>query len=29
MEREGWDVSFCDAAVDDLRHDSIAMPTCW
>src|ERR1700722_11863554 len=23
MEREGWDVSFCEAAVDDLRHDSI------
>jgi GMP synthase (glutamine-hydrolysing) len=23
MEREGWDVSFCDAAVDDLLHNSI------
>jgi GMP synthase (glutamine-hydrolysing) len=23
MEREGWDVSFCEAAVDDLRHESI------
>jgi GMP synthase (glutamine-hydrolysing) len=23
MEREGWDVSFCEAAVDDLLHDSI------
>jgi GMP synthase (glutamine-hydrolysing) len=23
MEREGWDVSFCEAAVDDLRHGSI------
>jgi GMP synthase (glutamine-hydrolysing) len=23
MEHEGWDVSFCEAAVDDLRHDSI------
>src|ERR1700728_5044191 len=23
MEREGWDVSFCEAAVDDLRHPSI------
>lgn len=23
MEREGWDVSFCEAAVDDLRHHSI------
>src|ERR1700733_15901718 len=23
MEREGWDVSCCGAAVDDLRHDSI------
>jgi GMP synthase (glutamine-hydrolysing) len=23
MEREGWDVSFCEAAVDDLRHQSI------
>jgi GMP synthase (glutamine-hydrolysing) len=23
MEREGWDVSFCEAAVDDLRHNSI------
>jgi GMP synthase (glutamine-hydrolysing) len=23
MEREGWDVSFCDAAVDDLLDDSI------
>ena len=23
MEDEGWDVSFCEAAVDDLRHDSI------
>jgi GMP synthase (glutamine-hydrolysing) len=23
MEREGWDVSFCEAAVDDLRHRSI------
>lgn len=23
MDREGWDVSFCEAAVDDLLHDSI------
>jgi GMP synthase (glutamine-hydrolysing) len=23
MEREGWDVSFCEAAVDDLTHSSI------
>jgi GMP synthase (glutamine-hydrolysing) len=23
MEREGWDVSFCEAAVDDLTHWSI------
>jgi GMP synthase (glutamine-hydrolysing) len=23
MEREGWDVSFCEAAVDDLLHESI------
>ena len=23
MEREGWDVSFCEAAVDDLTHRSI------
>lgn len=23
MEREGWDVSFCEAAVDDLLHNSI------
>ena len=23
MEREGWDVSFCEAAVDDLAHHSI------
>jgi GMP synthase (glutamine-hydrolysing) len=23
MEREGWDVSFCEAVVDDLLHDSI------
>jgi GMP synthase (glutamine-hydrolysing) len=23
MEHQGWDVSFCEAAVDDLRHDSI------
>src|ERR1700759_1264706 len=23
MEREGWDVSFCEAAVDDLAHRSI------
>src|SRR6202161_3880281 len=23
MEREGWDVSFCEAAVDDLKHHSI------
>jgi GMP synthase (glutamine-hydrolysing) len=23
MEREGWDVSFCEAAVDDLKHQSI------
>lgn len=23
IEREGWDVSFCEAAVDDLRHHSI------
>ncbi len=23
MEREGWDVSFCEAAVDDLKHPSI------
>ncbi|WP_213773750.1 glutamine amidotransferase [Bradyrhizobium sp. dw_78] len=23
MEREGWDVSFCEAAVDDLTHHSI------
>jgi GMP synthase (glutamine-hydrolysing) len=23
MEREGWDVSFCEAAVDDLGHHSI------
>jgi GMP synthase (glutamine-hydrolysing) len=23
MEREGWDVSFCEAAVDDLHHDSV------
>jgi GMP synthase (glutamine-hydrolysing) len=23
MEREGWDVSFCEAAVDDLSHASI------
>ena len=23
MEREGWDVSFCEAAVDDLGHNSI------
>jgi GMP synthase (glutamine-hydrolysing) len=23
MEREGWDVSFCEAAVDDLLHHSI------
>jgi GMP synthase (glutamine-hydrolysing) len=24
MEREGWTVSFCDAAVDDLSHRSIS-----
>jgi GMP synthase (glutamine-hydrolysing) len=23
MEREGWDVAFCEAAVDDLSHHSI------
>jgi GMP synthase (glutamine-hydrolysing) len=23
MEREGWDVSYCEAAVDDLAHCSI------
>jgi len=23
MEREGWDVSFCEAAVDDPTHRSI------
>jgi GMP synthase (glutamine-hydrolysing) len=23
MEREGWNVSFCEAAVDDLGHRSI------
>jgi GMP synthase (glutamine-hydrolysing) len=23
MEREGWDVSFCEAAVEDLKHPSI------
>ena len=23
LEREGWDVAFCEAAVDDLRHRSI------
>jgi GMP synthase (glutamine-hydrolysing) len=23
MEREGWNVSFCEAAVDDLLHQSI------
>jgi len=23
MEREGWDVAFCEAAVDDLLHQSI------
>src|SRR6201999_2114723 len=23
MEREGWDVSFCEAAVEDLGHHSI------
>jgi GMP synthase (glutamine-hydrolysing) len=23
MEREGWDVAFCEAAVDDLVHNSI------
>jgi GMP synthase (glutamine-hydrolysing) len=23
MEREGWNVSFCEAAVDDLAHRSI------
>jgi GMP synthase (glutamine-hydrolysing) len=23
MEREDWDVSFCEAAVDDLSHRSI------
>jgi GMP synthase (glutamine-hydrolysing) len=23
MEREGWNVSFCEAAVDDLNHSSI------
>ena len=23
MEREGWDVAFCEAAVDDLHHHSI------
>src|SRR5215470_16407328 len=23
MEREGWNVSFCDASVDDLSHSSI------
>jgi GMP synthase (glutamine-hydrolysing) len=23
LEREGWDVSFCEAAVDDLHHSSI------
>ena len=23
MEREGWDVAFCEAAVDDLLHHSI------
>ncbi len=23
LEREGWDVGFCEAAVDDLRHRSI------
>src|ERR1700759_5360632 len=23
MEREGWDVSYCEAAVDDLAHRSI------
>jgi GMP synthase (glutamine-hydrolysing) len=26
MEREGWDVSFCEAAVDDLLHESIRKP---
>jgi GMP synthase (glutamine-hydrolysing) len=24
MEREGWNVSFCDAPVDDLDHPSIS-----
>jgi len=24
LEREGWDVAYRDAAVDDLRHDSVA-----
>ena len=23
MEREGWDVSFCEAPLDDLTHHSI------
>ncbi len=23
LDREGWDVSFCDAAIDDLSHPSI------
>ena len=23
LEREGWDVGFCEAAVDDLRHRSV------
>jgi GMP synthase (glutamine-hydrolysing) len=26
MEREGWDVSFCEAAVDDLLHESNRNP---
>jgi GMP synthase (glutamine-hydrolysing) len=25
IEREGWDVSFCEAAVDDPTHRSIRM----
>src|SRR6478752_4045307 len=23
LDREGWDVSFCDAAIDDVSHHSI------
>jgi GMP synthase (glutamine-hydrolysing) len=26
MEREGWDVSFCEAAVHDLLHESNRNP---